>query len=100
MPVIPAKAGIQKSRSEQKTGVLHFGKQTRWYRLYGSDFRSHQEDMGAQKQHGGRFHQTLRFSSTDWHEVHENMEPAIEREKRLKEWKQKWKLEKGVKDLS
>ena len=28
-----------------------------------------------------------------WYEVHEGMESAIEREKQLKEWKQKWKLE-------
>ena len=28
-----------------------------------------------------------------WHELHESMEPAIQREKRLKEWKRKWKLE-------
>ena len=28
-----------------------------------------------------------------WYEVHENMESAIVREKRLKEWKRKWKLE-------
>jgi len=28
-----------------------------------------------------------------WYEVHESMESALEREKRLKEWKQKWKLE-------
>jgi putative endonuclease len=28
-----------------------------------------------------------------WFEVHEGMESAIEREKRLKEWKRKWKLE-------
>ncbi len=28
-----------------------------------------------------------------WYEVHEDMESAIEREKRLKEWKRKWKLE-------
>jgi len=28
-----------------------------------------------------------------WYEVHENMESAIQREKRLKEWKRKWKLE-------
>ena len=28
-----------------------------------------------------------------WHELHESMESAIEREKRLKEWKRKWKLE-------
>ena len=28
-----------------------------------------------------------------WYELHENMESAIEREKRLKECKRKWKLE-------
>jgi putative endonuclease len=28
-----------------------------------------------------------------WYEVHESMESAIEREKRLKGWKRKWKLE-------
>ncbi|MEA3348180.1 MAG: GIY-YIG nuclease family protein [Pseudomonadota bacterium] len=28
-----------------------------------------------------------------WYEIHENMESAIIREKRLKEWKRKWKLE-------
>ena len=33
-----------------------------------------------------------------WYELHENMASAIEREKRLKEWKRDWKLnliEKG-----
>jgi putative endonuclease len=28
-----------------------------------------------------------------WYELHESMESAIEREKRLKEWKREWKLE-------
>ena len=28
-----------------------------------------------------------------WYELHENMESAIEREKRLKEWKRAWKLQ-------
>ncbi|MCP4687900.1 MAG: GIY-YIG nuclease family protein [Desulfobacterales bacterium] len=28
-----------------------------------------------------------------WYEVHENMESAITREKRIKEWKRKWKLD-------
>jgi putative endonuclease len=28
-----------------------------------------------------------------WYELHENMESAIVREKRLKEWKRVWKLE-------
>ena len=28
-----------------------------------------------------------------WYELHESMKSAIEREKHLKEWKRKWKLE-------
>jgi putative endonuclease len=28
-----------------------------------------------------------------WYELHESMESAITREKRLKDWKRKWKLE-------
>ena len=28
-----------------------------------------------------------------WYELHESMESAIAREKRLKNWKRKWKLE-------
>jgi putative endonuclease len=28
-----------------------------------------------------------------WYELHETMESAIQREKRLKDWKRKWKLE-------
>ena len=28
-----------------------------------------------------------------WHEIHETLESAIVREKALKEWKRKWKLE-------
>jgi putative endonuclease len=28
-----------------------------------------------------------------WYEIHESMESAIQREKRLKEWKRAWKME-------
>ena len=28
-----------------------------------------------------------------WYELHETMESAIQREKRLKEWKRRWKLD-------
>ncbi|MGA2734803.1 MAG: GIY-YIG nuclease family protein [Syntrophobacteraceae bacterium] len=33
------------------------------------------------------------FHHLVWYELHVNMESAIGREKRLKEWKRKWKLE-------
>ena len=32
-------------------------------------------------------------TSSVWYELHENMQPAIDREKRMKGWKRKWKLE-------
>ena len=35
----------------------------------------------------------MMFHLLVWYEVNESMESAIEREKRLKEWKRKWKLE-------
>ena len=91
--VIPAKAGIQRGISEQTSSGLYFGKQTKWHPLYWSDFKPRQEDMGAQKQHGGRFSKRYGVHQLVWYEVHESMESAIEREKRLKEWKRKWKLE-------
>ena len=28
-----------------------------------------------------------------WYELHDNMQSAIEREKRIKDWKRKWKLD-------
>jgi len=28
-----------------------------------------------------------------WYEIHENIEFAIKREKQIKEWKRRWKLE-------
>ena len=38
---------------------------------------------------------TKRYSVHDlvWYELHQTMESAIHREKRLKEWKRAWKLE-------
>ena len=38
---------------------------------------------------------TKRYGVHDlvWYEMHEDMESAIQREKRLKEWKRKWKLQ-------
>jgi putative endonuclease len=47
----------------------------------------HKNDMieGFTKRYG--VHQLV------WFEMHDNMESAIRREKQLKEWKRKWKLE-------
>jgi putative endonuclease len=39
------------------------------------------------------FTKKYRVHQLVWYELHESMESAIQREKRLKEWKRKWKLE-------
>lgn len=39
------------------------------------------------------FSKRYRLHMLVWYEVHESMESAIMREKALKEWKRKWKLE-------
>ena len=43
---------------------------------------------------------TSRYGVHDlvWYEVHDNMESAITREKRLKEWRRQWKIELIEKD--
>ena len=39
------------------------------------------------------FTKRYRIHSLVWYELHENMESAIVREKRIKEWKREWKLQ-------
>ena len=39
------------------------------------------------------FTRRYRVNQLVWYELHENMESAIIREKRLKNWKRDWKLE-------
>ena len=39
------------------------------------------------------FTKRYRVHQLVWYELHESMESAITREKRLKDWKRKWKLE-------
>jgi putative endonuclease len=40
-----------------------------------------------------RFTKRYNIHRLVWYELHESMESAITREKRLKNWKRKWKLE-------
>ena len=40
----------------------------------------------------GGFTKRYRVHQLVWYELHENMESAILREKRLKDWKRSWKL--------
>ena len=39
------------------------------------------------------FTKRYRIHQLVWHELHESMESAIIREKRIKDWKRSWKIE-------
>ena len=47
----------------------------------------HQNDLAP------GFTQRYRVHTLVWYEVHETMESAITREKRIKEWRRAWKIE-------
>jgi putative endonuclease len=93
--VIPAEAGIQGGTTElnrrpavyilagKKNGTLYIGATSDLVKR----IWEHKNNMveGFTKRYG--VHQLV------WYEIHERMETAIEREKQLKEWKRKWKLE-------
>jgi len=91
--VIPAKAGIQGASvnkqpavyilASKRNGTLYIGVTSDLVKR----IWEHKNNMveGFTKRYG--VHQLI------WYELHETMESAIEREKRLKEWKRKWKLE-------
>jgi putative endonuclease len=43
--------------------------------------------------HADGFTKRYRVHTLVWHELHESMESAIQREKAIKEWKRQWKME-------
>jgi putative endonuclease len=94
--VIPAKAGIQRKLgmkvdkqpavyilASKRNGTLYIGVTSDLVKR----IWEHKNDTvaGFTKRYG--VHQLV------WYELHESIEFAIEREKRLKEWKRVWKLE-------
>jgi len=94
--VIPAEAGIQrKSRlSMDKQTAVYILASKRNGTLYTgvtSDLAKrvweHKIDLAK------GFTKRYRIHSLVWYELHESMESAIVREKRIKEWKRKWKLQ-------
>jgi putative endonuclease len=91
--VIPAEAGIQGNvmnnqpavyiLASKRNGTLYIGVTSNLAKRiweHGSDLVE-----GFTERYG--VHRLV------WYELHESMESAIQREKRLKEWKRKWKLE-------
>ena len=94
--VIPAKAGIQETKrkpvnkqpavyilASKKNGTLYIGVTSDLVKRIWEHKNNLVEGF------------TSRYGVHDlvWYELHETMECAIEREKRLKEWKRVWKLE-------
>jgi putative endonuclease len=91
--VIPAKAGIQKGTmskqpavyilASKRNGTLYTGVTSNLVKR----IWEHRNNLveGFTERYG--VHHLV------WYELHVNMESAIGREKRLKEWKRKWKLE-------
>jgi putative endonuclease len=69
--------------ASKRNGTLYIGVTSHLVKRIGE----HKNNMvkGFTKRYG--VHQLV------WYELHESMETAIQREKRLKEWKRKWKLE-------
>jgi putative endonuclease len=91
--VIPAKTGIRATAvnkqptvyilASKRNGTLYIGVTSDLVKR-GWEHKNNMVE-GFTKRYG--VHQLV------WYEVHESMESAIEREKQLKEWKRKWKLE-------
>ncbi len=101
--LIPAKAGIQTKRrwpmnkqpsvyilASKRNGTLYVGVTSNLVKRVWE----HKNDMveGFTKRYA--VHRLV------WYELHENMESAISREKRIKNWKRKWKLQLIEKDNS
>ena len=83
---------VNPDKSHETAGGLHSGQQTQRHTLRRCDERpgcsclEHRNDIveGFTKQHG--VHMLVYF------ELHDDMESAIVREKRLKKWNRAWKL--------
>jgi putative endonuclease len=91
--VIPAKAGIQESAMNKQPAVYILASKRNGTLYTGATsdlvkrIWEHRSNLveGFTKRYG--VHQLV------WYELHESMESAIQREKRLKEWKRGWKVE-------
>ena len=93
IPVIPAEAGIQEAPvntqpavyilASKRNGTLYIGVTSNLVKR----IWEHKNKMveGFTKRYN--VHRLV------WYETHESMDSAINREKRLKNWKRKWKLE-------
>jgi putative endonuclease len=91
--VIPAEAGIQRAKMNKQPAVYILASK-RNHTLYigvTSDLVKriweHKNNMVEGFTRRYDVHQLV------WYELHESMEWATKRERRLKEWKRKWKLE-------
>ena len=93
MIVIPAKAGIQRRRpvkqpcvyilASQRNGTIYAGVTSDLVKRVWE----HKNDLVE------GFTKKYRVHTLVWYEAHETMDAAITRERQMKEWKRRWKLE-------
>ncbi len=93
MFVIPAKAGIQEFvlskqpavyiLASKRNGTLYIGVTSDLIKRIWEHKNNFVEGFSSRY----AVHQLV------WYELHEDMESAIQREKRLKEWKRSWKID-------
>jgi putative endonuclease len=91
--VIPAKAGIQGGAMNKHPAVYILASERNGTLYIGVTSDLVKRIWEHKKNIIAGFTKRYAIHRLVWYEMHESMESAIEREKRLKEWKRKWKLE-------
>ena len=85
--VIRAKAGIHERPHDDETARrLHPGQPAQRYPVHGGYGRPCQTSLGTSEWPRRGIHETLPF------EVHDHINEAIQREKRIKNWNRAWKI--------
>ena len=91
--VIPAKAGIQRDAVNKQPAVYILASKRNGTLYVGvtSDLVKRIWEHRSNMVEG--FTKRYKVKQLVWYELHESMESAIMREKRIKDWKRPWKLE-------
>jgi len=91
--VIPAQAGIQSGAMNKQPAVYILASRRNGTLYIGVTSNLAKRIWEHRDNLVGGFTERYGVHRLVWYEVHESMESAIQREKRLKEWKRRWKLE-------
>ncbi|MFQ6309343.1 GIY-YIG nuclease family protein [Lysobacter capsici] len=91
--VIPAKAGIQSEADVSKSPAVYILASARHGTLYIGVTSDLIQRVWQHREHLAKgFTERYEVDRLVWHEMHETMESAILREKRLKKWNREWKI--------